>query len=181
MNSTSQESQEPAEFDEGDPHISTAKKETAIAKAEHTVRFAKELFDQDVQPLLIFTDHVGAADAIHRGLGGGGSGARRGYCITGATSPQKRAGYTEEFQDGKLNYLACTIGSMSTGFTLTASSRIIFNDLSWCPADNAQAEARVYRIGQAKPCFITYMVSEGIDEKIARTLQEKATTLSNVL
>jgi SNF2 family DNA or RNA helicase len=170
-----------ADFEEGRAHISTAKKETAIAKAEHTVRFALELFDQDVQPLLIFTDHVGSANAIHRGLRDGGRGSRRGCCISGATKPEDRAGYVEEFQAGRFDYMVATIGSMSTGFTLTATNRIIFNDLSWSCADNAQAEARVYRIGQELTCFVTHMVSEGIDAQIAKTLEEKAAVLKDVL
>jgi SWI/SNF-related matrix-associated actin-dependent regulator 1 of chromatin subfamily A len=175
------ESQLAAEFDEGNSHISTAKKETALAKAEYTIGFANELFDQDIQPLLIFTDHVGSADAICKGLGGGRSGSRRGYSITGATSSEKRANLVAEFQAGGLDYLVCTIGSMSTGFTLTRTNRIIFNDLSWCPADNAQAEARIHRIGQREPCFVVYMVSEGIDEQITQTLQEKMKVLDAAL
>jgi SWI/SNF-related matrix-associated actin-dependent regulator 1 of chromatin subfamily A len=174
------ESELAAEFEQNNPHISTAKKETALAKAEHTIDFANELFDQELQPLLIFTDHIGSADAIHRGLRGG-RGSRRGSCITGATSPEDRAALVEEFQAGKTEYLVCTIGSMSTGFTLTATNRIIFNDLSWCPADNAQAEARIHRIGQTRPCFVTYMVSEGIDEQITRTLQKKIHVLNESL
>jgi SNF2 family DNA or RNA helicase len=175
---TGLESQLASEFAEDSLHLSTAKKETALAKVDCTVKFAGELLDQDVNPLLIFTDHVGAAHGISQGIGGRGY---RGHAVTGSTSPEERASYVEKFQAGKIDFLACTIGSMSTGFTLTATNRIIFNDLSWCPADNAQAEARIHRIGQKAPCFVTYMVSDGIDEKIAKTLEEKIATLANVL
>jgi SNF2 family DNA or RNA helicase len=176
--STGLESQLLADFAEASLHISTAKKETALAKVEHTVKFAWELLEQDINPLLIFTDHVGAAHGISEGIRGRGY---RGFSVTGSTSPEERADLVQKFQARQINYLACTIGSMSTGFTLTATNRIIFNDLSWCPADNAQAEARIHRIGQKSPCFVTYMVSDGIDEKIIKLLQGKQATLDDVL
>jgi SNF2 family DNA or RNA helicase len=69
---------------------------------------------------------------------------------------------------------------MSTGFTLTATNRVVFNDLSWCPADNEQAEKRIHRIGQTKDCYVVHIVSQGIDRKIAQVLQEKQKTIKKV-
>lgn len=168
-----------ADFEQNNS-LSTTKKDSALAKAEHTVKFAGELLEQDIGPLLIFTDHVGSAERIYGGLSRrSGDRGRRGRRIMGSTPTEERAKYVEEFQQKKLDFLVCTVGSMSTGFTLTATNRIIFNDLSWCPADNAQAAARIHRIGQKRPCFITYMVSSGVDEKITRTLQEKKRVLND--
>jgi len=167
------------EFEEqSSGHISTMKKEAAIAKVDYTLKYALDLFDQEVSPILIFTDHIEPAQKIHEGLK---KHRRKGDYITGARKPEDRAKLVSEFQDGRLEYLVCTIGSMSTGFTLTATNRIIFNDLSWCPSDNAQAEARIYRISQNRPCFITYIVSEGIDEKIISILEEKMGVLKDAL
>ena len=46
--------------------------------------------------------------------------------------------------------------SSSVGLNLTVANRIIFNSVSWLPAENQQAEYRILRIGQKKNCIIYY-------------------------
>jgi SWI/SNF-related matrix-associated actin-dependent regulator 1 of chromatin subfamily A len=160
------------DFDNGSTHLSSAKSNMAALKAPYTARYANDVLAQTEGPLLIFSDHVDSTRTIARELGG--------TYITGETAADKRASIVDLFQKGRINVLVATIGSMSTGWTLTAANRIIFNDLSWCPADNAQAEARICRIGQERACFVSYMVADGIDEQITRTLNEKAKVLNDL-
>ena len=153
-------------------HISTAKSAMALAKVSDTAKLAREIIESGSGPVIVFTDHIDSAKEIASLTGG--------VSITGATPVKKRADIVDTFQAGNIDVLVCTIGSMSVGWTLTASNRIIFNDLNWCPADNAQAEKRIHRIGQDRPCFVTTVVAGGIDARIAETLREKMKVISQV-
>ena len=167
-----------SDWSEGGTHLSTAKAAHALSKSPHSAAYALELLDQECGPVLIFTDHIEACKRIEEEIRTGGGRTRS---ITGSTPASQRSALVDVFQSYNIDALVCTIGSMSTGFTLTASNRIIFNDLSWCPADNAQAAARIHRIGQTKPCFVTHMVSGGVDEMITKTLTEKMKTIKGAL
>lgn len=46
--------------------------------------------------------------------------------------------------------------SSSVGLNLTVANVIVFNSISWLPAENQQAEYRILRIGQKKNCTIYY-------------------------
>ena len=46
--------------------------------------------------------------------------------------------------------------STSVGLNLIVANHVIFNSVSWLPAENQQAEYRILRIGQNKDCFIYY-------------------------
>ena len=46
--------------------------------------------------------------------------------------------------------------SSSVGLNLIVANRIVFNSVSWLPAENQQAEYRILRIGQTKDCIIYY-------------------------
>jgi hypothetical protein len=55
---------------------------------------------------------------------------------------------------------------------------VIFNDLDWVPGNHWQAEHRIYRIGQLKPAFVTYLVPEStLDDFVAALLEQKARTI----
>jgi len=69
--------------------------------------------------------------------------------------------------------LAATIGSLSVGVTLTAARHVVFNDLSWVPGDNLQAEKRIHRIGQKNACTAHYIEASETDAYIRKTLEEK--------
>ena len=64
------------------------------------------------------------------------------------------------------------------GITLTAGTHVVFNDLDWVPGNHWQAEDRIYRIGQLKPAFVTYLVAENtLDDFVAALLEQKARTI----
>lgn len=50
--------------------------------------------------------------------------------------------------------------SSSVGLNLTIANVVIFNSVSWLPAENQQAEFRILRIGQQKNCTIYYQKFE---------------------
>jgi SWI/SNF-related matrix-associated actin-dependent regulator 1 of chromatin subfamily A len=169
---------EQLEEDFANNHISTAKKNIAIEKAGFTAKYVNDCISSSEKPILVFSDHIESCFAIKTELNA--KGVTSVTVITGSTPSDQRHKIVVDFQQGLIDVLVCTIGSMSTGFTLTATNRVVFNDLSWCPADNEQAEKRIHRIGQMKNCYVIRILSEGIDRKIIEVLQEKQNTLDKV-
>lgn len=158
-------------------HISTAKKNIAIEKAKFTAKYIIDCAENDELPLLVFSDHVESCHEIEKLLVAKNL---KVQVITGKTHSVYRGQYVKQFQQKEIDVIIGTIGSMSTGFTLTATNRVIFNDLSWTPANNEQAEKRIHRIGQDRDCFVVTILSEGIDRKIVEVLQEKQKTLDRL-
>lgn len=151
--------------------FSSAKAVSALAKVPHTVAFAEDLLT-NTDRVVVFTDHVQAATEIHKKLGGG--------LVTGGVPADERAALIRSFEAGEIPALTATIGAMSVGVNLTSCSRMVFNDLPWVPADLAQAEARIHRIGQKHPCFYYYMLASRQDQVIYRTLAAKKKLIAEV-
>jgi SWI/SNF-related matrix-associated actin-dependent regulator 1 of chromatin subfamily A len=170
--------QEEIEKDFASNHISSSKRNLALLKAGFTASYIVDCAQNEELPILVFSDHIDSCHAIDEQLKL--KRALRTRVITGATPSDDRSRFVDQFQNGLIDVLIATIGSMSTGFTLTATNRVVFNDLSWCPADNEQAEKRIHRIGQKRDCFVVHILAEGIDRKIRQVLEEKQATLDKL-
>jgi SWI/SNF-related matrix-associated actin-dependent regulator of chromatin subfamily A-like protein 1 len=144
----------------------TSKRDSAALKAPHTLARVKDMFEGGSGPLVIFSDHVEPVNIIAAGL-------ERSIGITGQTPAKVRQDAVEKFQRGDLDFIVATIGALSVGVTMTAAKHVVFNDLSWVPSDNAQAEKRIHRIGQRSACFAHYMEASETDRYIRKTLEEK--------
>lgn len=59
-------------------------------------------------------------------------------------------------EDDSCTILLGNLSSTSVGLNLIVANNIIFNSISWLPAENQQAEYRILRIGQTKNCTIYY-------------------------
>jgi len=157
-----------------DGHISTVKAKSALSKAKFTAEYALNLYRESGKPVVIFSDHREPVDAIASELKGS-------EIINGSVSMEKRHEIVKRFQAGEIPFLVATIGSASVGITLTASNNLIFNDLSWVPADNAQALKRIHRIGQNFSCHIHYMAGSYVDRTIIKTLKAKMDVISKIV
>lgn len=166
-----------ARLDQDAKAFATFKSNNALIKSKHTVRYCKDIIEQGEGPVLIFSDQVKPCQEISRLL----NGPYKARSITGETPMKKREESKELFQAGKLDALVCTIGSMSTGHTLTKAKNLVFNDLSYVVGDIAQAEKRIHRIGQDKTCIIHRMFWGKMDAYLARLLDKKLATLREVL
>lgn len=158
--------------------ISKAKKDCAIAKSSFTLSTVLEILEQGEGPVIVFSDHLDPVDFISKGL------EKAGYrvaVIQGSVPSQDRAEFVAEFQAGRLDALVATIGSASTGFTLTRSRHMVFNDVPWVPSDLWQARARFYRIGQTRKCVVHYVSGSPLDSMITRTIKSKTKTLEKAL
>ena len=159
---------------EGSKADTSAKSASAALKARLTAKYALNLLEDGAESLVIFSDHREPTKIISEAIPGA-------VAITGATPSKRRAEYVEKFQKGKIKVLVATIGSMAVGVTLHRSRNIIFNDLSWVPADNLQAEKRIHRIGQEYPCVSHTIISSPTDSYISKTLFEKMKSIEEVV
>jgi SNF2 family DNA or RNA helicase len=95
--------------------------------------------------------------------------------VTGAENDRERDIRIREFQAGDTDCFVGTIAVGGVGIDLTRARITIFADLDWTPANVAQAEARVFRTNQTRPC-ITYwpIFNNTIEDRIIEVLLAKA-------
>lgn len=154
-------------------HIMSVKAVNALSKVPHTAKYVQDILDQD-QQVVVFSDHVKVVSELSKKFS-------NSVGITGEVAADKRADYVRKFQSGKIRVIFATIGALSTGVTLTASSNLVFNDYPWVPADLLQAEKRIHRIGQEKPCLIHMLFSGNMDKMIYHTILKKLKTIGEVV
>jgi SWI/SNF-related matrix-associated actin-dependent regulator 1 of chromatin subfamily A len=153
----------------------TGKVKSAALKAEFTANYVTSIIEEsDDESVLVFTDHIDAAAIIHRGI-------PRSAMITGKTPMKERQVVVDYFQAKKIRVIVATIGALSTGVTLHAARHVVFNDWSWTPSDNLQAEKRIHRIGQKNACFSHHIVASDTDRHIFKVLESKLDTMRKVL
>jgi SWI/SNF-related matrix-associated actin-dependent regulator 1 of chromatin subfamily A len=125
-----------------------------------------ESHEEEGIPLVVFSAHRKPIDTLA---------TREGWAtITGSTKPEERQDIVRKFQSGALKGIGLTISAGGVGLTLTKAWKALFVDLDWTPALNSQAEDRICRIGQTKPCEIVRMVSDHIlDQHILKLISQK--------
>ena len=141
---------------------STGKRLSARAKADFTLKYLENI----CEPFIIFSCHPSVCEVIKKRT-------ERVAIVTGKTPVEHRSEIVRQFQGGLFDGIVATIGSMSTGFTLTRAEHIIFNDMSYVVGDNAQAVARAHRIGQEKALRVHYINGSKVDGRINRALESK--------
>jgi DNA helicase INO80 len=100
---------------------------------------------------------------------------REGWaCILGGLAVSERRDSVARFQAGALNGLACTIGSMQESANLSNAKNLLFLDLDFNPAANAQAMARGDSLVTGRRAGIYILVARGtVDERVMRVLAGK--------
>ena len=163
---------------EVDEHMMTTKSESALAKAPFTSKYVADLVDQGLGPIVVFTDHRRSLDKIVEDL----QKKKLRVCkVNGSTSPEKRAQYVEEFQDGKYDVFAATIKAACTGITLVRSRHMVFNDEYWLKTVNDQARDRIRRIGQENEGVYHYILGSHVDELIHRGIARQEGVLEKII
>lgn len=160
----------------GNVAFQTRKAQFAYEKAKFTASYAIELFESGESPILILSDHLNSAQKIAELV----RAKMNTRIITGSTSPETRQNYVDNLQSGEIECLVATIGAIMTGFNMTKARNVIFNDLSWSPSHNAQAEKRLHRIGQKDTVTVHIICGGDIDERINQVLEKKITDLAKI-
>lgn len=126
------------------PNTSTARRLLGEHKAKLVVPILQsELLNDDEHSVVLFGYHTNVLDTLEEGLKQFGV-AR----IDGATAKKKRTALVSGFQRGENRVFLSQITAGGVGITLTRSKDVMIVEPSWVPGENAQAIARVRRIGQ---------------------------------
>ncbi|GIW08693.1 MAG: hypothetical protein KatS3mg060_3498 [Dehalococcoidia bacterium] len=149
--------------------LNTARHALAEAKVPHTIEAVRERLEAD-EKVVVFTNYSVVVQRLKEEFG------EVALTITGDTPVAARQAAADALQhDPARRVLVGNLIAAGVGLTLTAATHVIFNDLDWVPANHWQAEDRIYRIGQTRPAFITYLVaSETLDDFVATVLEDKA-------
>ena len=89
--------------------------------------------------------------------------------LDGSISLSKREKMVKSFNDPKSDQFIFLLSSKAggCGLNLIGGNRLILFDMSWNPADDKQAAARVWRDGQQKKVYVYKLMTTGtIEEKI---------------
>jgi cell wall-associated NlpC family hydrolase len=148
-------------------------KKTGLAKLPQIKQYLEDTVLETGEKFLIFGHHRAVLDGIEETVKKNKIGYIR---IDGQTQPKKRDDYVRKFQEDK--QCKCAILSIlaaGTGYTMTASSTVIFAELHFTPGILLQAEDRVHRIGQkASSVSIKYLIGRGtLDDTQLWPLLEK--------
>ena len=144
---------------------SSAKAKSALAKVKYTIEYVENLFEEGLDKVIIYSDHVQPVHLIAEHFGV--------PHITGAVDSDVRFHIAQKFESGETKVLVATLESFSTGINLTTCCNTVFNDLSWIPATNSQAIGRTLRIGQTRPVIIHRVLGSKQDVNIVKSLRSK--------
>lgn len=150
--------------------------ETALAKLPLAIPFIKNAVASSGK-VVVFAHHHDVMDGIEE--------AFPGTCVRldGKMSPTKKQESVDRFQeDPKINLFIGGIIPGGVGWTLTASSHVIFVELSWVPGDIDQAEKRCDRRGQLFSVLVQHLVLSGsLDARMAKGMISKANNIEQAL
>jgi SNF2 family DNA or RNA helicase len=161
------------------PHMASLRRLTALAKAKPVAaQLAGELKDNAYEKVVVFAYHRAALEALREGL----AEFNPAY-IVGGMKASERQEEIDRFQNDKdCRVFIGQITACSTAITLTAANQVVFAEMDWVPAVNAQASKRSHRIGQSKPVIVrSFALANSVDEIVARTLGRKARMISEAL
>lgn len=104
--------------------------------------------------------------------------------ITGDQYAAERQTHMDNFQEGKIKYILCTISAGGTGITLTKGRVAVYLQRSWSMIENKQSEARVHRIGSEQHdsvLIIDYVTSGSCEEQVFEAVAAKNENLEEIL
>ena len=148
----------------------------AIEKVDHTCELIDKVLEQG-RKVIVFTNFTMSLDMIYEKYG------KKAVVLDGRMSKDRRQQSVDRFQnEDKVKIFIGNIKAAGVGITLTAADTVIFNDLSFVPADHSQAEDRAYRYGQKNSVLVYYPVFENtIEMTIYNILQKKKDIIDQVM
>jgi len=149
---------------------------TAVAKIPDVIEHLRNCIDQGEKIICFFWHHdVINAIADHFG--------KACVKVYGPTPMAERQANVDRFQsDPTCTLIVGGFGPMGTGWTLVASSHVVFAELDWVPGNVTQAEDRAHRIGQHDSVLVEHMVLEGsLDARMAKILVAKQEIIDRAL
>jgi len=148
----------------------------AEEKIKQTIEVAENVIEQG-KKVIIFTNFTNTLNQIKEHFG------KSAVTLDGSMSKPARQNSVDQFQENdKIKVFIGNLKAAGVGITLTAAEAVIMNDLSFVPADHAQAEDRAYRYGQKSNVSIFYPLFDNtIEGVIYNILNKKKKIISTVM
>lgn len=148
----------------------------AQEKVNYTCELIDKFLEQD-KKVIVFTNFTSSLEMIHEKY------KKNSVILDGRMNKVKRQESVDRFQDEKkIKVFIANIKAGGVGITLTAAEGVIMNDLSFVPADHAQAEDRAYRYGQKNSVLVYYPIFDNTIERIVyNILQRKKSVIDQVM
>ena len=136
------------------------RKVIANEKVKETIEFTQNIIDQG-KKVIIFTNFTDTLQLIHNHFG------KESVYLDGSCNKVQRQFAVDQFQDNeKIKVFVGNLKAAGVGLTLTSAEVVIMNDLSFVPAEHAQAEDRAYRYGQKNNVLVYYPIFENTIEGV---------------
>ena len=136
------------------------RKVIANEKVKQTIEFAENIIEQG-KKVIIFTNFTDTLQLIHNHFG------KESVYLDGSCNKVHRQNAVDQFQDNeKIKVFVGNLKAAGVGLTLTSAEVVIMNDLSFVPAEHAQAEDRAYRYGQKNNVLVYYPIFENTIEGV---------------
>lgn len=136
------------------------RKVIANEKVKQTIEFAENIIEQG-KKVIIFTNFTDTLQLIHNHFG------KESVYLDGSCNKVQRQFAVDQFQDNeKIKVFVGNLKAAGVGLTLTSAEVVIMNDLSFVPAEHAQAEDRAYRYGQKNNVLVYYPIFENTIEGV---------------
>jgi SWI/SNF-related matrix-associated actin-dependent regulator 1 of chromatin subfamily A len=152
------------------------RKVIAQEKINNTIELAENIIEQG-KKVIIFTNFTDTLNIIYNHFG------KSAVYLDGSCSKFHRQNAVDEFQtNDKIKVFVGNLKAAGVGITLTSAEAVIMNDLSFVPAEHAQAEDRSHRIGQKNSTSVYYPLFENtIEGAIYDILNRKKKIISTVM
>jgi SWI/SNF-related matrix-associated actin-dependent regulator 1 of chromatin subfamily A len=152
------------------------RKVIANEKVKQTIEFAENILEQG-KKVIIFTNFTDTLQSIYQHFG------KQAVYLDGSCSNSVRQQAVDQFQnDEKVRVFVGNLKAAGVGLTLTSAEVVIMNDLSFVPAEHAQAEDRAYRYGQKSNVLVYYPIFDNtIEAAIYDILNAKKKVISTVM
>ena len=143
------------------------RKVIANEKTRQTIEFAENILEQG-KKVIIFTNFTDSLQTIYQHFG------KQAVYLDGSCSNSVRQQAVDSFQnDEKIKVFVGNLKAAGVGLTLTSAEVVIMNDLSFVPAEHAQAEDRAYRYGQKSNVLVYYPLYENTIEGVIYDILNK--------
>jgi SWI/SNF-related matrix-associated actin-dependent regulator 1 of chromatin subfamily A len=148
----------------------------SLEKIQSTIDFCEDILEQG-KKIIIFTNFIEPLNKIYEHFGD------KAVKLDGSMNSKQKQESVDKFQnDEKTMIFVGQIIAAGVGLTLTSAEVVVMNDLSFVPADHAQAEDRAYRFGQKNKVLVYYPIFENtIEGKIYDILNRKKQIVRTVM
>ena len=152
------------------------RKVIANEKTKQTIEFVENILEQG-KKVIIFTNFTDTLQTVYQHFG------KQAVYLDGSCSNAVRQQAVDKFQnDEKVTVFVGNLKAAGVGLTLTAAEVVIMNDLSFVPAEHAQAEDRAYRYGQKSNVLVYYPIYDNtIEAAIYDILNKKKQIIRTVM